>query len=438
MNRNIKRAIIAGLLLLVVALLLWYRLDSSNGSETADPDGSRQNEQPAMTVDGFVVSPEPFKETVYTSGNILADEEIYVRPETAGRITAIHFEEDSEVREGDLLVKLNDADLQQEKRRVTYQINLAQIREQRQEELLGRNAIAQDDYDVALNELNTLIAQRDGIDAQIDKTEIRAPFDGIIGLKEISVGSNVTTQSTITSLQKIDPIKVEFSIPERYRASVARGQTVRFRVEGGENENEGEIYAIQPRVDRETRTLRMRAIASNPDLRIFPGGYARVEVDLQELEDALLIPSEALVPEITGYHVFLLSDGYVSERAVEIGTRTDRSVVIREGLAPGDTVITTGLLQIREGMRVNVQTVEEELPEDEPAGDETIGDGSAGYGTFGDGTADKDIAGDETIGDGSAGTGKTGAGLEKAFSSDVGVTGPGYTESELGTGTTDL
>ncbi len=375
MSPSVKRSIVTGVLLLVVAFLLWYRLDSSNGMEADDPERSRQNDRSAMTVNGFVVSKEPFNETVYISGNILADEEIYVHPEISGRITAIHFEEDSEVREGDLLVKLNDADLQHERRRVSYQINLARIREQRQKELLGGNAIAQDDYDVALNELNTLIAQRDGIDAQIDKTEIHAPFDGIIGLKEISVGSNATPQSTITSLQKIDPIKIEFSIPERYRASVARGQTVRFRVEGGENENEGEIYAIQPRVDRATRTLRMRAIAPNPDFRFFPGAYARVEVDLRELEDALLIPSEALVPEITGYHVFLLSDGLVSVRAVEIGTRTDRRVVIREGLAPGDTVITTGLLQIREGMRVNVQTVEEELPEDDPAGDGTANGG---------------------------------------------------------------
>jgi membrane fusion protein, multidrug efflux system len=359
MNPALKRSLIAGLLLIVLGLLVWNRIQA-DGNSAGNADAQRQGGPSAVSVEGYLVTPEPFRETIYATGNVLADEEIYVRPETSGRITGIYFEEDSEVNAGDLLVKLNDAELQQEKRRISYQINLARIREQRQKELLSRNAIAQDDYDMVLNELNTLKAQSDRVQAQIDKMEIRAPFDGVIGLQEVSVGSFVSPDVVISSLQKIDQVKIDFSIPERFRPFVRRGQTIRFKVEGSDELLEGRIYALQPRVDRETRTLRMRAITPNPSARILPGAFARVELDLTQIDDALLIPSEALVPEMTGYSVFVYREGRVHTQQVHIGTRTDRRVQIREGLSPQDTIITTGLLQIRDGMPVELVNVKQE------------------------------------------------------------------------------
>ncbi|TVQ70891.1 MAG: efflux RND transporter periplasmic adaptor subunit [Balneolaceae bacterium] len=360
MKPVVKRSLLAGVVLVVFGLLIWNRVHQGNNS-SAGAEAQRQGEPSAVPVEGYLVEPEPFRETIFTTGNVLADEEIYIRPETSGRITGIYFEEDSEVKAGDLLVKLNDAELQQEHRRISYQINLARIREQRQKELLARNAIAQDDYDMVLNELNTLKAQSDRVQAQIDKMEIRAPFDGVIGLQEVSTGSFVTPDVLISNLQKIDYIKIDFSIPERYRPSVRRDQTIRFQVEGSQEMLEGRIYALQPRVDRDTRTLRMRAIAPNPGALILPGAFARVEVDLSQIDEALLIPSEALVPEMTGYSVFVYRDGRAHAQEVQIGTRTDRRVQIREGLAPQDTVITTGLLQIRDGMPVRLANIRTEI-----------------------------------------------------------------------------
>ncbi len=359
MNPVLKRTLIAGLFLIVLGFLIWNRIQS-DGNAAGSADAQRQGGPSAVSVEGYRVTPEPFRETIYTTGNVLADEEIYIRPETSGRITGIYFEEDSDVSAGDLLVKLNDAELQQELRRISYQINLARIREQRQSELLSRNAIAQDDYDMVLNELNTLKAQSDRVQAQLDKMEIRAPFDGVIGLQEVSVGSFVSPDVIISSLQKIDQVKIDFSIPERFRPAVRRDQTIRFRVEGSDEMLEGRIYALQPRVDRETRTLRMRAIAPNPSALILPGAFAHVEVDLRQVDDALLIPSEALVPEMTGYSVFIYREGSVYTQQVQIGTRTDRRVQIRDGLSPEDTVITTGLLQIRDGMTVELANVKQE------------------------------------------------------------------------------
>ncbi len=363
MNPALKRSLAAGVVLVIFGLLIWSRVQSGNNS-SAETDAQRQGQPSALSVQGYLVDPEPFRETIFTTGNVLADEEIYIRPETSGRITGIYFDEDSEVREGDLLVKLNDSELQQELRRISYQINLARIREQRQKELLNRNAIAQEDYDMVLNELNTLKAQSDRVQAQIDKMEIRAPFDGVIGLQEVSTGSYVTPDVVISGLQKIDRVKIDFSIPERFRASVRRDQIIRFRVEGSEELLEARIYALQPRVDRDTRTLRMRAIAPNPGGLILPGAFARVEVDLSQIDEALLIPSEALVPEMTGYSVFVYEDGKARSKEVQIGTRTDRRVLIREGISARDTVITTGLLQIRDGMAVRLSNVRREI-EDE-------------------------------------------------------------------------
>ncbi len=363
MNPALKRSLAAGVVLVIFGLLIWSRVQSGNNS-SAETDAQRQGQPSALSVQGYLVDPEPFRETIFTTGNVLADEEIYIRPETSGRITGIYFDEDSEVREGDLLVKLNDSELQQELRRISYQINLARIREQRQKELLNRNAIAQEDYDMVLNELNTLKAQSDRVQDQIDKMEIRAPFDGVIGLQEVSTGSYVTPDVVISGLQKIDRVKIDFSIPERFRASVRRDQIIRFRVEGSEELLEARIYALQPRVDRDTRTLRMRAIAPNPGGLILPGAFARVEVDLSQIDEALLIPSEALVPEMTGYSVFVYEDGKARSKEVQIGTRTDRRVLIREGISARDTVITTGLLQIRDGMAVRLSNVRREI-EDE-------------------------------------------------------------------------
>lgn len=354
MNPTLKKVIITLVAAGILALLIWFRIQDGNGSNRG---GQGPQSRPAVSVEGYLVTPESFRETIFTTGTVLADEEIYIRPESSGRITGIYFDEDSAVRTGDLLVKLNDAELQQQLRSASYQINLATLREKRQRELLSRNAIAQEDYDMVLNELNILEAQKDRIQAQIDKMEIRAPFDGVVGLKEISIGSFVSPDVVISSLQKMDTVKIEFTVPERHRPMVARGQRIRFQQEGSENMRQGTVYALHPRVDRETRSLRMRAITPNSSYELYPGAFVRIEMDLREIKEALLIPAEALIPKMTGFSVFVHEDGRSVLRDVQAGTRTDRMVHITEGLSPGDTVITTGLLQIRDGMTVSMTNV---------------------------------------------------------------------------------
>ncbi|MDX1672172.1 MAG: efflux RND transporter periplasmic adaptor subunit, partial [Balneolaceae bacterium] len=259
---------------------------------------------------------------------------------------------------GDLLLKINDSELQAQLNRARYRLDLASERERRQRKLLEKGGISQEDYDATLNEVNVLRSEVQLINAQIEKTEIVAPFTGRVGLRYVSEGSYISPSTRIASLQNINPMKIDFSIPERYVNAVEVDDRISFTVQGTEQTFEGRIYAIEPRIDSQTRTLQLRAYSNNDEGLLIPGAFADLELILQNIEDALMIPSISLVPELQGQKVFLYRSGSVVEQPVETGIRTEERVQITEGLSPGDTVLTTGLLQVRPGMGVEINELE--------------------------------------------------------------------------------
>lgn len=351
MKPAVKITLIGGIVGVLAFAFIWPRFSSQSDQSSAQP---MRGNNATISVDVFVTEAERFSNVVRTTGNVRSDEEVYLQMEASGRIVQIGFEEGAYVNEGTLLARINSDDLQAHKRRVEAQINLAKIREERQKNLLSRQAISQEDYDIALNELITLEAELDNIKAQLDRRELRAPFSGRIGLRNVSPGAMVSSNDVIASLQKLDQVKIEFTVPERHRKSIDIGSQVRFRIQGSDATYDATIYALEPRIDQGTRTVRLRARADNPDQRILPGAFANVDLALREIPDAILIPSEALVPEMTGFKVYVIEDGKVASREVQIGTRTDRRVLITDGLVSGDTVLTTGLLQVRDGMTVRI------------------------------------------------------------------------------------
>jgi len=195
------------------------------------------------------------------------------------------------------------------------------------------------------------------INAQINKTEIRAPFSGIIGLKFVSVGSYISPDTRIASLQEIDPIKIDFSVPERYISRVSVGDQINFTVQGVDSTFTGEVYAIEPRINTETRTLQIRAISGNSGQLLFPGAFANITLILEEIDNALMIPSISIIPGLNTQKVFVVEDGVVAEKFIRSGIRNSEKVQVVEGLQRGDTVLTTGLLQVRPGMQVNLTEV---------------------------------------------------------------------------------
>lgn len=348
--KNLKTYIIAGGIFLI-ALLFIPKILGSKENSNKKFDTKKIN---AMSVNYYVAKPEILENTVYSSGTILGNEEVELRSEISGKINKIYFQEGSRVKKNELLIKINDAELQAQLKKAKSTLELAEYKEYRQKKLLEVEAISQEDYDVALNELKTNQAEIELLQAQIDKTEIRAPFDGIIGLKYVSEGSYITPNNIIATLQNINPVKIDFSIPERYAGIVKKGDKIVFTIESNNEEFEGEVYAIEPKIDLATRSLLIRGIYKNPNSRILPGSFAHIKLVLENINNALMVPSEAVIPDLKSHKVFIYNNGKAIARQVNLGIRTERKVQIINGIQPNDTIITTGLLQIKDNLPINL------------------------------------------------------------------------------------
>jgi membrane fusion protein (multidrug efflux system) len=346
-----KKSRIISLIVLFALILLLFLPKMFSAKKTATASGSAPT---LLSVDAVVLKPRTIANKVYTTGTLIASEEVDLRSEITGKVSKIFFQEGATVKRNQLLLKIIDDELQAQKRRTESQLRLAALREARQRQLLAEKAASQEEYDIALNELNSLKAQLESLLAQIDRTEIRAPFSGKVGLRYVSEGSYVSPSTRITTLQSSTPIKLDFSIPEKYAAQVRVNDKVFFRVQSLPTVFEARVYAIEPRIDLNTRTLQLRAIHPNKNGELIAGSFADVELVLQEIPDALMIPSEALVPDLKGQKVFTIRIGKVVEQPVEIGLRTEKEVQIVSGLNSNDTVLTTGLLQVHSGMTVSL------------------------------------------------------------------------------------
>lgn len=310
-----------------------------------------------IPVNAYIIKPKKLQDRIVTTGTILANEDVDLKSEISGKISKILFKEGRPVQKGDLLVKINDDELQAQLLKTNYRKKLMQEREFRQKKMLEREAISQEEYDVALNELNTVDAEIQLIKAQIEKTEIRAPFSGIVGLKAISEGSYVSPASGIAALQNINPVKIDFSVPEKYFNRVKSGNLINFRIQGSDKEYTGRVYAVEPKINLATRTLQVRAISQNERSEIFPGSFAEINIILGEKSEAMLLPSEAIVPDLEGKKVFKITNGSVIAIEVETGLRQEKEVEIVKGLAPGDTIVTSGVMQLKSGMAVNINEI---------------------------------------------------------------------------------
>lgn len=333
---------------------LFHAKASERSAAAPSKGGKAGGSKAVLKVSAITVRPAKLLETVSATGSLLADEGVELQAETNGKVVSIGFTEGARVRKGDLLVKLNDADLVATRARAKYRKELAVLRERRVKQLLKQGVARQEEYDTALNELNVQDAEIDLTEAQIAKTEIRAPFDGVVGLRYVSEGSFVNAATRIATLQRLDRLKIDFSIPEKYAARVRVGNPIAFTVAGASPKVAGRIYALDPRIDAATRTVLIRALCPNPEGRLLPGTFANVTVTLAEVADALMVPAVAVIPGLEEINVYVLKDGKAERRAVQTGTRMENTVHILSGLAPGDVVITSGLQQMRPGQEVIV------------------------------------------------------------------------------------
>jgi membrane fusion protein (multidrug efflux system) len=310
-----------------------------------------------LNVSGLIITPSEMNELINSTGTLRPDEEVELAFETSGKITNINFTEGTRVKKGELLAKINDKPLQAQLQKLQAQKKLTEEKEFRQRSLLDRDAISRESYDQIVTELETIEADINLIKARISETELRAPFDGIIGLRYLSEGSFANTSTKIARLVKISPIKVEFSIPERYADQVKIGYPVTFHIDGNAEDFKAVVYAVDPKVDITTRTIIIRALYPNRNEELKSGRFTTITLLLSKIEDAISIPSEALIAEMEGEIIYLYKSGKAHRTRVTTGLRTASEIQILSGVSMGDTLITSGILQLRHTLPVVLDTV---------------------------------------------------------------------------------
>lgn len=330
-----------------------YRINSNKSKNEEGKDKLGKNK--SMSVNGIVVKTENFDNNLSLSGSIEANEQVEIRSEVSGIVEGIYFNEGANVTKGQLLFKVNDLELRAQLGQANTKENLAFENERRAKLLLGKEAISQEEYDIARADLKLAQAQNQLIKAQIAKTSVRAPFSGKIGLRSISPGTYITPSLLVAKLVNVGKLKITFSIPEKYANEVKMNSKISFTVSGSSEKYEAKIYAIEPEVQISTRTLQIRAIAENKTGKLLPGTFANVELPLDVIKDAIVVPTEAIIPVQNGKKVFISNMGKAKEVMVETATRTDASIIVLSGLKAGDTLIISGVMSLKEDAPVKVK-----------------------------------------------------------------------------------
>jgi membrane fusion protein (multidrug efflux system) len=355
-----KTLITIAIVVVVVFLLALPKLNLFKGKQVAESaSGQGQGGRGGkLSVDAMIVKYAPLESKLNVTGSVLPNESLELKSEVSGKITAIYFREGKQVLKGDTLVQTNDDEIEALLDKQKYNRKLNQDNEFRQRKLLEKDAISQEEYDNALNRLNTTEADIRLLETQLAKTKIMAPFDGVIGLRFVSEGAYISPNTAIATLYNISPAKIEFAIPGRYSPQVSPGKKILFTIESDLKVYEGQVYAIEPRIDPATRTLKIRAIAENRGGNLLPGQFVKVELILESIANAILIPTESVIPEQAGKKVFILDNGKAKEVFIETGMRTANSLEVLSGLKANDTLLTTGMLQLRKGMDIQISKLD--------------------------------------------------------------------------------
>jgi membrane fusion protein (multidrug efflux system) len=349
-----KRYIISGVFILGIIALITYRYLTN---KKASNPLNNQNTASVMTVKGSIMKPQAFADNLSLSGTLEANEEIDIRSEISGIVESINFEEGAKVNKGQVLFRLNDIELSAQLSKVKTAQQLASENQRRAKLLLENQAISQEEYDVSNADFESAKSETQLIAAQLSKTTVRAPFSGTIGLRSISSGTYVTPATQIAKLVNTSQLKITFSIPEKYASQMSVGSKLGFTTSNSKDEHSATIYAIEPQVDVATRTLKMRAVTDNSEGKLYPGTYTNISLPLETVNDALLVPTESLIPIQNGKKIFISKGGKAEEVIVEIGRRTDSMVRVLNGLKAGDTILTSGVMSLKNGTPVKVELI---------------------------------------------------------------------------------
>jgi membrane fusion protein (multidrug efflux system) len=331
---------------LLLPLFTFFACNAEKKQENAAPP-SRNTGFNVTAVEGFVAKAAPLTETVTASGTLIPAEETELHPEATGRVVSINLPEGRNVRKGELLLKVFDEDLKTQWRKLETQLKQAEITEQRLGDLLKVKGVSQQEYDLASLQVQTLKSEMELVRINIGKTELRAPYDGVIGLRRISPGAYVTPATPIATIRASAALKLDFSVPEKYSALLRTGQTVTFSVGGDPKTHSATVIATEQSISAETRNLQVRAFVPRPAAGLLPGAFAEVSLSLGDKMKALMIPNQAIIPQARDKKVIVSKNGLATFVTVKTGIRQAGMIEITDGIQVGDTVAVTGMLFLR-------------------------------------------------------------------------------------------
>lgn len=354
MNKRIKRGLVIIIVLVVLGIIFIPRLGwFSVKSEI--PDAVPRKGSGVLTVEGVVAQNSHSSNGIQVVGTMLANEEVELVAEIVGKVRRIYFQEGSYVRKGDLLLKVDDADLQAQLSRAEFQRKLLSEKLERQRILLKRESISREAFDQLQTDYNVLEADIELLKVKISRTEIRAPFDGVMGFRYVSEGSYVQPSSQIARIVDNSTLKYEFNIPEKYADNNLKGQEVFFKVTGNDKLYSAKVYAVDPFIDVKTRMILLRARFRNTNGELMPGMFAKGNLVVGGKTEFIAVPTEAVVPEMDGKRMWIVKNGKALSVPVETESRDEKNVEVTSGISVGDTILTGGLMQLRDGMAVEVK-----------------------------------------------------------------------------------
>lgn len=354
-----KKSIVISVIAIVVFVLAIFCHNHFSGQrDSYEPEKKESSPiKNVLNVNALIIKSQTMVDDISTVGSLIPDEETNLSFGASGEVTGIYFQEGTVVHKGDLLAKINDKPLKAQLAKFEAQLKLAEDRVYRQSALLEKDAVSKEAYEQAVTDLATLKAEIGIVNANINLTELIAPFDGVIGLRNVSLGTYVTPSNIIAKLTKISPLKIDMFLPERYASSVTAGTPLTFTLEGINRNFNASVYAVEPKVDEATRTIPVRAIYPNNYGELQPGRFVSVSIRMHEIKNAIAIPTEAVVPEMGVDKVYVYNNGLVHATPITSGLRTESMIQVVDGLNIGDTIVTSGTLQLRESLPVVLDVV---------------------------------------------------------------------------------
>ncbi len=342
---------------LVAGCAIALALPACSAKKDESPAAGTAGKPTVLNAEGFVVRAQPFQSDYTTSGSLLPNEVTQILPEISGRITSITFKEGTHVTKGQLLVQLYNDDIRAQIQKSDAQRELQLKIKERQAKLLSIGGISQQDYESTTAQIQSIDADIAYSRAQLRKTSILAPFEGRVGIRNVSLGAVVTPGTIIASLQQSTVLKMDFTLPEQYKDEVPVGKQISFTVTGNLDTFSGTISAIEPSADAVTRTLKVRALVENKKEKLTAGSFTHVVVPFINNKSALMIPPQSVIPTDRDKEVAVVKNGKAKLVPVTIGARTNSQVEIIQGLKAGDTILTTGIMQVKQNMSVKIVKV---------------------------------------------------------------------------------